>query len=280
MASSARRIPVPRFPSHWTRNPAGPSAVPPLAFSTLMKEFEAGARYQRSLFPTLPKVANYDLHSFHRGAHLLSGDYFDCFPLADGRVGLLISDASGKGISGALTAVAFRALVRNMTDPKFLRPSHFMKTANALLLRAVRRGIFVSAIYAVLDPARHEITFTNAGHLPMLVHHAETNRITSHGHNGPVLGVLPTKQYETKIGEITLRLGVNDRLLLFTDGVNEAKAPSQLDFGFSHLHSRLLHDRDLSSKEMIKNILAQVDIHRSGWEQSDDITILAAQRLE
>jgi len=245
-----------------------------------MREFELGSRYQRSLLPSLPALPNYDLTSFYRGAHLLSGDYFDCFPLQGGRLGLLISDASGKGIGGALTAMAFRACVRNLTDARYERPSHFMKVANSLLLRVVRRGIFVSAIYAVIDPERHEITFANAGHLPLLVHHAATNRITTHGHNGPVLGVLPTKQYESKIGEITLRLAVNDRVLLFTDGVNEAKAPSQLDFGFSHLHSRLLHDRDLPSKEMIQNIVAQVEIHRSGWEQSDDITILAAQRLK
>ena len=175
--------------------------------------------------------------------------------------------------------MAFRAVVRNLPNERYERPAHFMKVANSLLLRVVRRGIFVSAIYAVLDPARQEITFANAGHLPLLVHHAATNKITTHGHNGPVLGVLPTKQYETKIGEITLRLADHDRVLLFTDGVNEAKAPSQLDFGTSHLHNRLLQDRDLTSKEMVKNIVEQVDIHRSGWEQSDDITIVAAQRM-
>jgi serine phosphatase RsbU (regulator of sigma subunit) len=280
MSSSARRIPVPRFPAHWSAPSAAPSAVPPLAFHTLMREFEQGSRYQRALLPTLPKLPGYDLVSFHRGAHLLSGDYFDCFPLPRGRVGLLISDASGKGISGALTAMAFRAVVRNLPNERYERPAHFMKVANSLLLRVVRRGIFVSAIYAVLDPARHEITFANAGHLPLLVHHAATNRITTHGHNGPVLGVLPSKQYAEKIGEITLRLSANDRVLLFTDGVNEAKAPSQLDFGFSHLHSRLMQDRDVASKEMLQNIVDQMDIHRSGWEQSDDITILAAQRME
>lgn len=280
MSSSARRIPLPRFPAHWTKGPAGEAAVPPLAFHTLMREFEQGSRYQRALLPTLPEVPDYDLCSFHRGAHLLSGDYFDCFPLPRGRVGLLVSDASGKGISGALTAMAFRAVVRNLPNERYERPAHFMKVANSLLLRVVRRGIFVSAIYAVLDPARNEITLANAGHLPLLVHHAATNKITTHGHNGPVLGVLPTRQYESKIGEITLRIAAGDRLLLFTDGVNEAKAPSQLDFGVSHVHHRLLQDRDLASKTMIQNIVDQVDIHRSGWEQSDDITILAAQRLK
>lgn len=262
--------------ARWTDRTA---ALPPITLQTLLKEFELGANYQRSLHPKLPLVAGYDLFSFHRAAHLLSGDYFDGFPLPRGRYGLLVSDASGKGIPGALTAMAFRACVRNLTTERYERPAHFMKVANSLLMRTVRRGIFVSAIYAVLDPARHEITFANAGHLPLLVHHAASNKVTTHGHNGPVLGVLPTRQYESKIGEITLRLGVNDRVLLFTDGVNEAKAPSQADFGTSHLHHRLVRDRARPSQEMIQNIVDEVDIHRSGWEQSDDITILAAQRL-
>ena len=222
-SSSARRIPLPRFPAHWTERT---SALPPLAFNTLLKEFEQGARYQRALLPTLPALPGYDLFNYHRGAHLLSGDYFDCFPLSGGRLGLLISDASGKGIGGALTAMAFRSVARNMTEERYKRPAHFMKVANSLLLRVISRGVFVSAIYAVLDPSRHEITLANTGHLPMLVHHAATNRVTSHGHNAPVR-VLPTKQYESKLGEITIRLAANDRLLLFTDSVNEAKAPSR-----------------------------------------------------
>src|SRR5205807_2532297 len=128
-----------------------------------------------SLLPTLPALPGYDLFSFHRAAHLLSGDYFDCFPLARGRFGLLVADASGKGISGALIAMAFRSIVRNLPHDRYEKPHLFLKIANSLLLRCIRRGIFVSAIYAVLDPARHEITVGNAGHLPMLVHHADRN---------------------------------------------------------------------------------------------------------
>lgn len=275
MASSiARRIPA--GPAPWTERTA---ANPPITLHTLLKEFELGASYQRSLLPTLPSLPGYDLFGFHRAAHLLSGDYYDCFPISRGRVGLLVSDASGKGISGALVAMAFRSVVRNLPRERYERPALFMKIANALLLRTIRRGIFVSAIYAVLDPARHEVTLANAGHLPMLIHHANTDKVTSYGSNAPVLGVLPPRQYEPKFGEMTIRLSPRDRLLLFTDGVNEAKAPSQVDFGLSHLNHRLVRDRAKPSKEMIRNIVDEVDVHRSGWEQSDDITILSAQRL-
>jgi len=275
-SSISPKTPPPVTRTPWTDRTA---ANPPITLHTLLREFEVGANYQKSLLPTLPSVAGYDLFSFHRAAHLLTGDYFDCFPLSRGRIGLLVSDASGKGISGALIAMAFRSVVRNLPRDRYEKPAQFMKIANSLLLRTIKRGIFVSAIYAVLDPARHEVVVANAGHLPMLVHHANRDEVVAYSHNAPVLGVLNSKQYESKIAEVTLRLGPRDRFILFTDGVNEAKAPNQSDFGLSHLQNRLIRDRARPSKEMIGNIVEEVDIHRSGWEQSDDITIIAAQRL-
>src|SRR5882672_8702185 len=128
-------------PSQWTDRT---TAIPPITLQTLLREFELGAAYQRSLVPTLPEVRGYDLFSFHRAAHLLTGDYFDCFPLARGRIGLLVSDASGKGISGALLASTFRSIVRNLPKDRYERPAHFLKIANHLLLRTIRRGVFVS----------------------------------------------------------------------------------------------------------------------------------------
>jgi serine phosphatase RsbU (regulator of sigma subunit) len=244
-----------------------------------MREFELAARYQKSLRSPLPSLRGYDLYSFSRAAHLLTGDYFECFPLAKGRLGLLVADASGKGISGALIATTFRSVVLNLPPDRYESPRLFMKTVNTLVHRSIPRGSFVSAIYAVLDAASHEITLSNAGHLPLLVHHVERGMVAGYTRNAPVLGVLSAKQYEPKISEVTVRLSAGDRFLMFTDGVNEAKAPSRADFGVSHLHRRLVRDIDLPSKEMVANIVHEVDIHRSGWEQSDDITILAAQRL-
>jgi sigma-B regulation protein RsbU (phosphoserine phosphatase) len=273
MHSSAARIRVPKGP--WSQR----KAAPPVTLDTLLKEFELGASFQKSLQSSAPHVPGYDLFTFNRAAHQLSGDYCDYFPLSNGRVGLLVADASGKGIPGALLAMAFRTVVRALPPDRYEKPSLFMKTANGVLQRVIRRGLFVSAIYGVLDPVRHEITLSNAGHLPMLVHHVDRGMVAAYSRNAPVLGVLKAKQYEPKIAEVTVSLSPRDRLLMFTDGVNEAKAPSQSDFGFKHLNSRLVRDRALKSKEMIANIVDEVDIHRSGWEQSDDITIVAAQRL-
>src|SRR5262245_28468514 len=113
--SSAARIKIPwslrNAPVPWGDKSGG---APPVTLNTLLREYEAGAAYQKSLLPALPPVPGYDLFSFHRAANLLSGDYFDCFPLSKGRLALLVSDASGKGICGAMLAMAFRAVVRNM----------------------------------------------------------------------------------------------------------------------------------------------------------------------
>jgi sigma-B regulation protein RsbU (phosphoserine phosphatase) len=273
MTSSAARIRLPR--SLWAERT---SAVPPVTLPTLLREFELGAKYQKSLQTPLPSLPGYDLYGFTRAAHLLTGDYYDCFPLGKQRLGLLVADASGKGIAGALLAATFRSVVRNLPPDRYEKPNLFMKTVNTLLHRTVPRGTFVSAIYGILDAARNEIVVSNAGHLPMLVHHGRRGMVAGYTRNAPALGVLHPKLYEPKIAEVTVRLDAGDRLILFTYGVNEAKAPSQTDFGLTHLHHRLVRDHHLKSKELVANIVDEVDIHRSGWEQSDDITIVAAQR--
>lgn len=256
------------------------AAVIPINLPTLLREFEVGANYQKSLLSKVPDVRGYDVCAFNRAAHLLSGDYFDCFPLSGGRLGLLVADATGKGLSGALIASAFRAIVRNLPKDRYEKPPLFIRHANQLLLRAIRRGVFVSALYGVLNPEKNTITIANAGHLPMLVYHTGRGRVAAYAQSGPVLGVLSGRQYEGKIKEETVALSARDRLLMFTDGINEAKAPSQLDFGFSHVQNRLIRDAGLSCKQVLRNIVDEVDIHRSGWEQSDDITLVAAQRLK
>ena len=162
---------------------------------------------------------------------------------------------------------------------KWVRRNPAVAGLSVAVILALVAGSVVSAVYAVLDPTRNEITIANAGHLPMLIHHAATNKVAAYSNHGPVLGVLPSDKYGPCISEQTIHLAPRDRLILFTDGVNEAKDPAQGEFGLSHLHSRMVRDRSRPSKEMIRNIVAEVDVHRSGWEQSDDITIIAAQRV-
>ncbi len=246
---------------------------------TLMEDLTTAAQVQQSLFPqTMPRIPGYDFACFNRPARTLSGDFYDLLPTGDGRWGVVIADASGKSIPAAMMAMICHVLFRTRPEPA-ATPTRVLGAVNRNLSGNIKRGTFVSGIYAVLDPAAHKLQVANAGHLPLVVWHSKPKLATTHRSHGAVLGVLAPNAYESDVVEETIPLDVGDRFLMLTDGVNEAMAPGQKEFGMEHLRQRLKADSDRPSAEFLKGIIQQIDLHRGGGEQSDDITLVTARRL-
>ena len=246
---------------------------------TLIEDLESAREYQTGLLPpTVPKIEGYDLGFYFRPARQLSGDFYDFQVRGDGSLGITIADASGKGITAGLLAVTCRALLRAQPEPDGA-PTQVLANVNRMLAGSVKRGMFLSAIHAVLDPAAHTVVAANAGHNPMVVWHAKPKIVTAHSSKGPVLGVLPGPAYAAAIKEETVELQPGDRFVLITDGVNEAMAPGNREFGMEHLRRRLHADSDRSSEIFLRNLTQQIEIHRGGGEQSDDITLITGRRL-
>jgi sigma-B regulation protein RsbU (phosphoserine phosphatase) len=245
----------------------------------LLQDLEAGAKYQQALLPQAPpRVPGYDFATYYRPARTVSGDFFDLRPLAGGKLGLVIADASGKSIPAALVAMMAHLLFRVQPEPDG-PPARVLTNVNRLLLGNIRRGTFVSALYAWLDPALHELTLANAGHLPAVVWHSRAKVATTHRPPGSVLGVLPPDDYEAAVQEETVPLEAGDRFVLMTDGVNEAMAPGEREFGMEHLRKHLKNESDTPSAIFLKGIIERIELHRGGGDQSDDITIVTARRL-
>jgi sigma-B regulation protein RsbU (phosphoserine phosphatase) len=246
---------------------------------TLMADLAQGAEYQRALLPAAPpSIPGYDLGFFYRGARQLSGDFYDFLPLPKGRWGIAIADASGKGTAAAILTMICRAMLRIQPDLA-APPAEVLANVNRLLLSTIKKGTFVSAIYLVLDPAAHALTVANAGHLPLVVWRSRARIATIHPSKGPVLGVLPASAYAAAQREERIALEPGDRFVLITDGVNEAMAPGQKEFGMEHLRRRLRAESDGPTAELLRHIVEQIEIHRGGGEQSDDITIVTGRRL-
>jgi sigma-B regulation protein RsbU (phosphoserine phosphatase) len=262
--------------------PLGEMETPALRkadLEALLEDLDAGAKYQQALLPQgVPRVPNYDFAMYYRPARTVSGDFFDIRPVAGGRFALLIADASGKSIPAALVAMMTHLLFRVQPEPDE-SPARVLSNVNRLLLGNIRRGTFVSAIYAWLDPAEHRLTIANAGHLPVVVWHSKAKIATSHRPAGPVLGVLSADDYPRAVTEEKVPLEPGDRLLLMTDGVNEAMAPGQREFGMEHLRKHLKSESDAPSEMFLKGITDRIELHRGGGDQSDDITLVTARRL-
>jgi sigma-B regulation protein RsbU (phosphoserine phosphatase) len=245
----------------------------------LLEDMEAGAKYQQALLPqkAVP-LPGYDLAWLSRPARILSGDFCDLFHFEPYRLGLVVADASGKSIPASLLAVMCHLLFRTRPEPA-APPARVLRHVNRQLLGNIKRGTFISAAYGVLDAERHRLTIANAGHLPVVMWHAREKVATPHRPRGSVLGVLPPAAYEHEIVEETIALAPGDRFVFLTDGVNEAMAPGQREFGMEHLRRRLKADSDGPSDEFLRSIMEEIEIHRGGGDQSDDITVVTGRRL-
>lgn len=245
----------------------------------LLADLAAGAEYQKALLPkAAPPIAGYDLAHVFRAARQISGDFFDFIPLDSGRYGIVIADASGKGIPASLLTMSCRTLFRIQPEPE-APPARVLGHVNRMLAGNIKRGMFVSAIYAVLDLGQHTLVLANGGHLPTVVWRSKPRVATVHPSKSPVLGILSPEAYEAQAHEESISLGPGDRFVFLTDGVNEAMAPGQKEFGMEHLRRRLQSESDRPSEDFLRHIMEQIDLHRGGGEQSDDITLVTGRRL-
>jgi sigma-B regulation protein RsbU (phosphoserine phosphatase) len=253
---------------------AGKPALP-----GILQDLEAGAEYQRGLMPQqAPEIPGYDLAYFFKPARSMSGDFFDFLPVEGGQTGIVVCDASGKGIPASLLAVMCQLCFRAKPDSG-ASPAATLASVNAMLHGNCKRGTFLTGIYAVLDPARHTLSMANAGHLPAVLWHSRMRIATAHRSNGPVLGVLAPAMFNSSVNEESVALAPGDRFVFFTDGMNEAMAPGQKEFGMEHLRKRLMAQSDGPSADFLRDLTSQLELHAGGGEQSDDITIVTGRRL-
>ncbi len=244
----------------------------------IRQDLGSAAEFQRNLLPKeMPSIPGYDFAVFYQGSRPVSGDHYDFIPHADGKLGVVIGDASGKGLTAALLITLARALLHARPE-EAQTPDAVLSFVNAKLHPQVKRGMFVSMTYALLDPKEHKVVLGNAGHLPTLIWRPGRRIVTVHPARGVVLGAGGAQVFDSRMQVEEVPLEVGDRLVLITDGVNEAMAPGQREFGMENLRRRLQADADRASVDFIRNITAQIDIHRSGGEQSDDITIVTFRR--
>ncbi len=259
--------------------PAGGGTSRLIGRPSLHEDVQAGAEYQRDLMPrTPPALPGYDLAFTFKPARAMSGDFFDFLALDARRTAIVVADASGKGIPASLLAVMAQLCFRARPDPG-ASAARTLAAVNAMLHGNLKRGTFLTGIYAVLDAGRHELSMANAGHLPAVVWHSRQRIATAHRSNGPVLGVLAPAPFEASVNEETVPLAPGDRFVFFTDGMNEAMAPGQKEFGMEHLRKRLMAQSDGPSADFLRDLTSQLDLHAAGGEQSDDITIVTGRRL-
>ena len=202
----------------------------------------------------------------------MGGDLYDFVEVAGDRLVVVIGDVSGKGVPAALLMAKliseFRAAATRAPSPTTI-----LEDLNAGLAAQTLRGMFVTAACLVLDAESGRVAFADAGHLPFLWHRQRGGVVdVMQGDGGPPLGIVLGARYP----EQELFLGSGDTLLLYTDGVVEARGPGRAAFGLERM-AQVMRGRLPATRSLVEDLVGAVRAHAGGAPLHDDLTLVAVR---
>jgi predicted ester cyclase len=225
---------------------------------------------QASLPEEVPQLEGWQITPYYRPAREVGGDFYDFHLLSDGRLGVVVGDATGKGVPAALVMATTCGMLR-LAAQSYSSPGVMLQRVNEVLCPYIPANMFVTCFYAILDSESGLLRYANAGHdLPYLHHDGKAKELRA---RGMPLGLMPGMSYEEK--EDSLEVG--DGTLLYTDGLVEAHDPQREMFGFPRLQALVSEHGEEESleKALLEELYSFVG---EGWEQEDDITLVTLRR--
>lgn len=203
------------------------------------EELKIAQRVQKSLLPTrLDHNQFFDICAYSNAADEVGGDYYDTYKLDEDRYVLIIGDVSGKGTSAAFHMSQMKGIFQSLIQLN-LSPSDFMIKANAALGKCLEKNHFITASIFIINTAKQTICHSRAGHVPTLFHQVKENKSDYLEIDGLGLGILRNMHYEKHVVEKTFTYQSGDVLVLFTDGIVEAKNEKSHQFGYERIKTLL-----------------------------------------
>lgn len=236
----------------------------------LEQDLHLAERIQQSFLPRrIPKIDGYTFCARYDPAYEVGGDFYDFVRLPDERLGIVVGDVSGKGISAALY------MARLTRDLRYFAlaesdPARVLKWMNRAVIESGQDDIFVTLIYCVLDAQKRQLVLANAGHMPAIVRRKEEGHVMVLDRiSGLPLGVLPDPEYNSE----TFDLAPGDSVLLYTDGLVEAMDPQQRMYGMERLE-RAMARGPSDAVGCLDRTVRDVQKHVADAAQFDDTTIV------
>ncbi len=240
----------------------------------LETEVQLARQIQQTFIPeSLPKFPDWDLAARWKTARQVGGDFYDVFELPNGQLGLFIADVADKGVPAAL----FMALTRTLVHAAVIEsdsPADAMKRVNDLLIPDTRQGMFVTAVYAVLDMDKRELTYVNAGHNPPLWV-KPTGNVERLTRTAIALGVVTGEA----VNQRTIKFESGDSLFLYTDGLTEAFNYDGVFFGEERLLEAIKCNTCYSASELLDVVEKALLDFVQDMPPADDLTMLVLRRV-
>jgi serine phosphatase RsbU (regulator of sigma subunit) len=238
----------------------------------LHQEMMVAQQMQRRLFPQrMPEIPEGEFAAVSDPSTEVGGDYYDFVDLPGRRIGIVIGDVAGKGVSAAFYMAEVKGIF--LTLSKLCRtPKEFLVRANAALLESMEKKAFVSLEYAVLNVDDGSIVIARAGHCPTIYISQDVAQIVQQ--KGMGLGLTGAEVFEPSIEEREILLKKDDICIFYTDGITEARNPEGEEFGTERLTDLCMQSRSRSAEEMKETILAAVRTFMGASTYKDDITLV------
>ncbi|MDO8549224.1 MAG: PP2C family protein-serine/threonine phosphatase, partial [Ignavibacteria bacterium] len=238
----------------------------------LEKELDVAREIQRKILPSKdPVYEKLSVSSVFIPAFEVGGDYYDFFEMDDNKFGFIIADVSGKGISAAFIMAEVKGIFESLS--KIIEsPREILIKANQILKRSLDRKNFVSAAYGLIDFKREVISIARAGHCPLLL--VRDGKVDNIRPRGIGLGLNYGDQFQLTLEEIELDLRDNDMIVLYTDGITEAKNIDMEDFGETKFEKILLDNSEKSADEISNEVIKEITQFSKHNTQHDDITLV------
>jgi len=248
----------------------------------MQKEMEVAKEIQQSLLPRhKPEVSGYDIAPLYQAAAEVGGDYYDFVDVDEDTIGVVVADVSGKGVPGSLVMTMIRTALR-MEARGNKNASDVMSKMNAFVTDDMKKGMFVTMFYVILDSKNRIISYASAGHNPMVLYRHETNETFFLNPKGFPVGIsLPDESlFRKSISLEKIKLKKDDMLLIYTDGVTEAMNERREQYGEQRLLDLIKENGHIAPESFISVLDRDIKKFTGGYPQNDDITVVAVKEKQ
>ncbi len=243
----------------------------------IQKEMQVAQEIQHTLLPAeFPQIEGYEIGATYRAAKEVGGDYYDFFWVNPTTLGIVVADVSGKGVPGSMVMTMIRTAMR-LEARDNTSASSVLARVNAHVTGDMKKGMFVTMFYIVLDSRNRTINFASAGHNPMILYRGKTKEVFFLKPKGFPVGIdLPeADMFAKNMALQKVSLEKNDMMVIYTDGITEAMNPEKEQFGEDRLVRVIKENSHLTPAEFVEKLNESIAQFTRGAEQNDDITVVA-----
>src|SRR5690554_3577708 len=244
------------------------------------EELEIAQRVQRSLLPSrLHHNNNFSISGFSEAADEVGGDYYETFQFNENKFALIIGDVSGKGTSAAFNMSQMKGVFHSLVQLE-LNPVEFLSKANSALGHCLEKNHFITTTYYHIDTSSRTILYSRAGHCPTLYYDVAQGQSEYMEVRGMGLGILRSAKFKDYLSEKVLEYKKGDVMLLYTDGIVEARNQEGKEFGYDRLKLALDEFHDFGVQEIKERLIQKIyDFVGTSTLPDDDYSLVVVKFL-